>query len=405
MKIAFLVKLFPAMSERFVIDQIAGLLDLGLDVRIFAEYNPGDSKMHTAVQHYDLLKRTRYIPSIPVNKTIRRFKTLGLLCRGFVTHPVFTVQALYHNLKAESGFSYPALYYALTLAGRRFDILHAHFGPSGNIGVLLRKLGIGRKLVTTFHGYDVTAYTRRYGDVVYRELFRLGDVFTYNSEATRDRLRVLGCPQEKMVKLPMGIDVERIPFRARQKKAGQPVRILSVGRLVEMKGREYALRAIAQVRRQFPNIEYTIVGDGPLRESLELLIKELELNRIVHFLGWVDDDALDQLYQSCDLFLHPSVVDSAGNMEGQGLVLVEAQAYGLPVIATRHNAFCETVMDGITGFLVEERNVESLTEILGQVLTDNHKWAQLGYAGRKHAETYYDQKKLIPVLRGLYADI
>ncbi|MBN1125377.1 MAG: glycosyltransferase [Sedimentisphaerales bacterium] len=384
-----------------MINQITGLLNMGYDVRIFAARDSGDSKTHDAVQQHALLKRTEYIPSIPANKILRRLKTLGLLCRGFLIHPILTLQALYYNLKAENGFSYPALFFALTMAGQRFDILHAHFGPAGNIGLLVRKLNIGRKLVTTFHGYDVTAYVRSFGDDVYRELFQCGDLFTYNSNATGNKLKALGCPQESMVKLPMGINLDRIPFRTRQIKAGEPIHILSVGRLVEMKGREYAIRAVAQVSKRFPDIQYKIIGDGPLREELEHLVTDLGVGDIIRFLGWVDDATLDQIYQSSDLFLHPSVVDSAGNMEGQGLVLVEAQAYGLSVIATRHNAFYETVIDGVTGFLVEERNVEELVKAMEQCFMESDG-IQMGTAGRRHAEQY-DINKLNHQLSDIYA--
>jgi len=275
----------------------------------------------------------------------------------------------------------------------------------GEAALLLRKAGLCKRAVTTFHGFDVTAYVKKQGTDVYRQLLEEGDLFTYNSENTRKHLIELGANPEKLVKLPMGVEVRRIPFEERRMPSAGPVRILSVGRLVEMKGRRYAIAAVAEAAQQYPNLEYLIVGDGPLRAALQEQIDKSGYQDRIRILGWVSDEELDQLYRSSHIFLHPSVTDSDGNQEGQGVVLAEAMAYGLVVVATRHGAFPETVIDGQTGCLVPEKDAGALRDCLLRVLADPPHWPQLSRNARKHAEAHYDIEVLNEQLERFFLDL
>jgi colanic acid/amylovoran biosynthesis glycosyltransferase len=408
MRIAFIVRQFPAMSESFVLKQIVGLLDCGHDVQIFAELDPRQDSVHDDVLKYDLKSRTRYISTIPRNKLLCRLKTLFLTALAFFRGPVKLTRALSLNIKRGRKFSYTELYFVFLFLGRRFDIFQCHFGPAGRVGALLKQTGFKGKVVTAFHGYDVTSYVNQRGRNIYDTLFDVGDLFTYNSEATKQNLLTLGAPPERLVKLPMGIDVENITFSPRQLDPGQCVNILSVGRLVEMKGREYAVRAIARLVKKFENLSYTIVGDGKLRQPLDKLIDDLGVRKWIHLVGWVDDERLNELYKSSHIFLHPSITASDGNMEGQGVVLLEAQGYGMPVVATKHNAFVETVLDGQTGILAPERDVDMLAEALENLIENSDRWPQMGKAGREHVQHNYDIKtlnrQLVKIFEQLAAD-
>lgn len=402
LKIAFLVRSFPSLSERFVLRQITGMLDRGHQVDILAQHNPRQSVIHEEVRHYALPDRIRYLPTLPRNKGLRCLKTAGLIGLNLLIHPIDLVCLLRVNLKQRRGFDYTCFYYGLSCLGRRYDIFHGHFGPAGQAAVLLRKAGLGKAAVTTFHGHDVTAYVQQYGPQVYRQLLEEGDLFTYNSENTKKHVLELGGPPEKMVKLPMGIDLDKIPFAERHMPPDRPVRILSVGRLVEMKGRQYAIKAVAEAMDRFKNLEYLIVGDGPLKSSLQQQINASGHADKIKILGWVSDEELDKLYQSSHIFLHPSVTAADGNQEGQGVVLVEAQAYGLITIATRHGAFPETVLEGQTGYLVPEKDTAALRNCLWDVLSKPASWPEIGRRARRHAETNYDIRKLNQQLEELY---
>jgi colanic acid/amylovoran biosynthesis glycosyltransferase len=207
-----------------------------------------------------------------------------------------------------------------------------------------------------------------------------------------------------MTKLPMGISLKAIPFKERTLSQGDTIRLLSVGRLVEMKGREYAIKAIAQLKGKY-NIHYDIVGDGPLREDLKKMVTDLGLDNIIQFRGWTDSDTLEMLYNQAHLFVHPSVTSSDGNQEGQGVVLVEAQAHGIPVIATRHGAFPDSLLDGQSGFLVPEKDVKALADKIEFLIANPQMWPQLGRTGRRFIEESFDAAMLNKKLEEIYADL
>ena len=403
MKVAFVVSSFPSLSEKFVLDQITGLLDRGCDVHIFADYDPGELQVHPDFTRYDLGNRTHYFSAPPANKIRRFLKAASVIMPALAKSPSKAALYCFRIFCGLEKSPLRQLCLVAEIAEERFDIIHCHFGPNGNKVMVLKKLGYSAKLVITFHGYDVTVSFRQKGSDIYKELLGLADMFTYNSDATKRVMLGFDCPVEKMVKLPMGVHLDRIQFSERMVGPDGVIRLLSVGRLVEMKGREYAIRAVARVLKKYPNIDYTIVGDGVERPKIERLIKEIGVANNIHLVGWVDDKHLDEFYRTCHIFIHPSVTASDGNMEGQGVVLVEAQASGMPILATLHNAFLETVNDGHSGYLVPERDVDALAERLEYMLSHPEKWSEMGRMGRAHAMKY-DLKPLNDKLLELYKE-
>src|SRR5262249_11458236 len=139
--------------------------------------------------------------------------------------------------------------------------------------------------IVTFHGYDFSRFPAQHGSDVYRRLFEVADRVTVNCDYVRRRVEALGCPAEKLHRLHMGVDPKSLPFAERVLGAGEPVRLLTVARLVEKKGVEYAVRAVAKVRETYPDVRYDIIGDGPLRPRIERLIDERGLERVVTLHG------------------------------------------------------------------------------------------------------------------------
>jgi len=235
----------------------------------------------------------------------------------------------------------------------------------------------------------------------------VADIVTANSNYTRKRLEELGCPPRKIRLLHMGVDIAHFSFRERSRPGGrrmetERIEILSVGRLVEKKGFEFAIRAVAKVREKYRDIHYSIVGDGPLRGHLQMTAQELELDDTVTFHGPGDGGFVGQKMAEAHIFVAPSVTASDSDVAGQGLVLQEAQACGLPVLATDHNGFPEGMLPGRSGFLVPERDVDGLAERLAYMIEHADRWAEWGRAGRKHVEEQYDIRKLNRQLVGIY---
>lgn len=207
MRVAFIVSDFPALSETFILNQIVGLKKFGYEVEIYAETQRNESKIHPDVEKYNLLSHTYYAEKKPLNRWWRLLKSSGVILANFPKNPVVMLRVL-------NVFKYGKKYGSLTLLyevlpwlrqGLSYDIIHCHFGTNGLKGALLQEVGAIRgKLVVTFHGMDVNVIPRKYGVDVYKELFQQGDLYTVNTDFTRDRVIELGCPQNKIVKLPVG---------------------------------------------------------------------------------------------------------------------------------------------------------------------------------------------------------
>jgi len=183
-----------------------------------------------------------------------------------------------------------------------------------------------------------------------------------------------------------------------------PDTLLTVGRLEEKKGHRYALEAVAIVRKTIPGIKYYIAGDGSLRTSLEAYATELGIADNCLFLGACASDKVKDLYCSCAVFTLPSVTAANGDMEGQGLVIQEAQMCGLPVVTTRHNGIPDGLLDGISGFLVEEKDSAALAEEIILLLRDPELCARMGNEGRAFVSSGYDVDVLTAKILKLYGE-
>ena len=159
-----------------------------------------------------------------------------------------------------------------------------------------------------------------------------------------------------------------------------------MGRLVEKKGHEYSIKAIAKAIINHKNIIYLIAGDGHLRNKLESLVSELGIKNHVKFLGAVEQEEALKLYQQAHIFILPSVTSSNGDQEGIPVVLMEAQSAGLPVISTYHSGIPEAVIDGKSGFLVPEKDVNALAQKMEYLIEHPEVWPEMGRCGREFVE-------------------
>jgi glycosyltransferase involved in cell wall biosynthesis len=293
------------------------------------------------------------------------------------------------------------------LAERRTALLHAHFGVEGVYAVPLAK-ALRVPLVTTLHGFDVTISKPRMlaakklswvNYVTWRgDLFDRGSVFVCVSEYIRRRAVAWGYPEDRLVVLPIGVDVDLI----RPAGCFDRPRIIHVGRLVEVKGTADLIRAFATVRRAVRDAELVIVGDGHLRESLRTLTRELGVAPAVRFLGAQPHaETVRQLHEARLLCL-PSATAPNGAQEGLGMVLLEAGAAGKPVVGTEHGGIREAVTDGANGFLVAERDVASLADRLVALLRDPSLCEHLGTVGREMVVEKFNLRRQTEKLEAMY---
>lgn len=410
LNIGFLVSTFPSLSQTFILSQITGLLDRGHEVTIHSQEWDRHALMHADVGKYALLDRTRYharfVDVMPKHFLARCRKLPRHLLAGLRESPQPLLNSLNPLRMGRQALSLRAFYRTVGFREsgiQEHQIVHCHFGPNGNLGAFLKQVGLLRgRLVTTFYGYDISSHIKAYGPGVYRQLFRRADRVLGLSQLMRDQLAELGCPEEKLDVHHLGIDTKRFRFEPRTLQTGEPVRLLTISRLVEKKGVEYGVRAVGELLKRGHRIEYRVAGDGPLRGPVEDLIRSLGVGDRIHLLGWQDQARIVELLGQAHILLAPSVTASDGDQEGTPTALIEALARGLPVVSTRHSGIPEIVRDEESGFLVDERDVGGLTEKLELLIRHPERWGGMGLAGRHRVEQEFDTTRLNDRLVELY---
>lgn len=405
MKVAFLVAEFPSVSQTFIQNQIIGVIECGHDVTIFSRNERKNLKVNQEFTKYNLLERTIYL-EIPKNKIIRLAMGLKFIARFITKNPGPILRTLDMVKYGNKAISLSLLYEIIALLeSGPYDIIHCQFGDLGLHGLCLKQiLAWPTKLVTSFRGYDASLYVHGKPGV-YNELFQEGELFLPVSHSLKKRIIDQGCPEEKIVVLPSGIDCEKLTYSKRAVPQGESTRVLTIGRLVEKKGIAYAIEAIARVVASGRNVTYDVVGDGVLRGNLDRLIEERGMQDHIRLLGRKNHEEVIRLSQLAHIMIAPSITAADGDEEGIPNVLKEAMALGLPVISTTHSGIPELVEDGTSGFLVPERDAVALADRLSYLIDHPEKWENMGKAGRVCVETNYDKKVLNDQLLMLYRQL
>lgn len=284
-------------------------------------------------------------------------------------------------------------------------VIHAHFGPTGVMALPLAR-ALRLPLVTSFYGYDVSALMRQpEWQRAYEQLFRHGNCFLVEGPFMRQRLIGLGCPEEKVRIQRLAINLELVPFRPRR-CSGETIILLQVGRLVEKKGYADALVAFAEVHRRYPRTEFHIIGDGPEREKLQARIHDLGLGEAVKLFGSMSRRDYIAHAERCHILLQPSRTAENGDDEGGApTVLLEMQASGMPIVATRHADIPHVVVEGESALLVPERNPMALAQAILALLDAPDRWRHMAHAGREFVARHHNIRIEARHLERIYADL
>lgn len=408
MKIAFIVEIFPSLSQTFVLNQIVDLIERGHEVDIYAEIRGDSHKIHPDVEKYHLLERTYYQPQVPADHAQRLRNGAVLFLCNCLIDPKLLLRSVNLFKYGKAAASFRMLHSVIPMLKKRpaYDIIHCHFGLLGLKGMWLRDIGaISGKLITTFHGVDMSQNLQLLGQDLYAPLFQAGDYFLPISQFWRNRLIELGCDPHKITVHHMGIDAQRFAFTPRTLVEGQTVQLISVSRLAEKKGIEYGIRAVATLVQEGLNVEYQIIGDGELRQPLADLIADLNVGHAIQLLGPKNHNEVMAALNQAHILVAPSVTAKDGNQEGIPVALMEAMAMGLPVVSTYHSGIPELVEDGISGYLVPERDIEALKTRLRQLVQKPESWLTMGTAGRQKVEQEFDLHALNAGLVELFEQV
>lgn len=272
------------------------------------------------------------------------------------------LQGLAHlGLRKFGGYETALLRY---LKAHSIDLLHCHFGNMGADYVHLA-VRAGIPGLVSFYGFDYRRILRERPDYRfrYRRMFAAASAILCEGPYAAGQLEGLGCPAHKIQIVPMGVDLSALPFVVRHKQVGK-LRLVQVAGIAPYKGQLQAVQAFRQALRVYPDMHLDVYGpvrDKRYARSVQAYIRQEGLSDKVSLSGGIPYSQLHQILEKSEVFLHPSMHTSSGDCEGGApVVLLDAQASGMPVIATRHCDIPSEVGHEESGLLTEEGDVEAL---------------------------------------------
>jgi len=290
-------------------------------------------------------------------------------------------------------FLFEFLNMTMLIKKEKIDVIHAHWIiPQGLLAYLCKKL-YGIPYIATAHAGDVFPLKSLFFRFLSNLAIKDSDCCTANSSFTRkELLKISGRKDIKII--PMGVDLSVFSQSAKNEDLRKILGvkkefILAVGRLVEKKGVKYLILAMKDATKKFPDAKLVVVGDGPERESLEILSKELGLQNSIMFAGSVENRYLPEFYATADLFVGPSIVTESGDTEGLGIVFLEALASGVCVIGSNVGGIPDIIEHNKTGVLVMQKSPKQLANAIIRLLSDSSLRKKLASNGQKKVKSAY----------------
>lgn len=278
------------------------------------------------------------------------------------------------------------------LQRRKVDVVLAEYGPMG-VHIMQASAQAGLPLVVHFHGndaYDQGTLERHASN--YRRLFLLAHSIIVVSRDMQEQLIALGAPPDKLIYNPYGID----PALFRQTNpAANPPTFVTAGRFVDKKAPYLTLLAFREVVRAFPQAKLVMIGEGSLREACWHLAQALNIDQSVEFAGALPHSEVAVRMQGARTFVQHSLRTTYGDSEGTPLAILEAGMSGLPVVSTHHAGIKDVVIEGETGFLVDEHDLPGMAEHMIRLAGDAELAAKIGRKAREHIVAHFSMERHI----------
>ena len=381
-RVAYVVVMFPCYSETFVLREIRELVRRGVDVTILSLRAFSEGAIEADAR--DLVSHTlysRYLFSFALLRAHRYY----LLCRpGAYLGTIATLASRLfghpRQLVKNAGVFLKSVYFARELQVGKVRHVHAHFAnyPATSAYFISRLTGI--PFTVTAHAHDIFQ-----NQILLSTKLKLAKGLFTISGYNRDFImkKCPDIPAKKIEVLHSGLDLSRVYFPRRG--SGERGMVLSLGRMVAIKGFDTLVRAVARLRDVITPLKCVIVGEGPLRKKLEWLIGRLGLGDIVELPGRLTAEEIVGLMERCEVFVLPSrqADKGSGVMDGIPGSLMEAMALGIPVISFPVSGIPELVVDGETGLLVPPGDERMLADAIARLLCSEELRRRLGHAGRE----------------------
>ena len=390
MKICHIVSTFPRSEDDpevpWLVELLKHLKNKNLDIKVFAPAYRG-------LKDHEIsgipVKRFRYF--------FKRFETL--------THEEGATNKMRNPLYLLlPGFYlfFGSIAFLKYCKKERFDLIHVHWPmPHAIFGYLAKK---AKKIpfVSTFYTAEIVLTNRVEPlKTMLRKLLRHSAKIIAISSYTRSELQKITGLDSSII--PYGSSLPPVEINRSTKKASDKWGLLFVGRLIERKGVNYLLQAIPLLVNDY-EIELHIVGSGNQLNHLKDLAHQLGIADRVIFEGRVPNSTLKELYEKCDIFVLPSIVDSRGETEGLGVVLLEALSYQMPVVASNVGGITDVIKDGETGYLTKQKDLQSLANKITTVMENHEKSLMISEAGLKYSSDYFSWDRITNEIKTIYSD-
>ena len=398
-KVAYILKMFPRFSETFILSEILELERSGVDVTVFSLKRPNDPRRHADVDKVQA--PITYAPQFTWGEA---WKFVGPHLRLLAQNPRRYLKTARRALRKRRWGAVKRFLQAGYIAPKLQDAgithVHAHFASSAtSVSQYINQL-IGMGFSFTAHAKDI--YIETVADNVLARKMNAARFVVTVSDYNVEHLSGLA-PNANLTRIYNGLDLTT--FAPNGIQPDETPLVLAVGRLVEKKGFDDLIRAVAILRDRGVTFRTEIVGAGGEEQKLRDLIEELHVGDIVTLAGPIPREDLIKLYPRATVFAAPSVVGKDGNRDGLPTVLIEAMALGVPVIATPVTGIPELVRDGETGQIVPERAPEELADAIQRAI-QNPQWNRdLARNGRALVEERFDLTRNVAELRELFEKV
>ena len=389
--IGYVLKRYPRFSETFVVNEILAHEAAGTQIDIFA-LGPVEE-----THFQDGIARVR----APVTRLPHQWRNADALWQLIVKALRELPQVQRRIGRAElfdGNVVAQAIQIALWCNERGIDHLHAHFGTEAAAVARLAAAFADIPYTFTAHAKDIYhdyAVPVRL-DLKLRDAASAVTVSDYNLDYLVEQF---GDDAQRVVRLYNGLDLERFDWQAPAEGSNQ---ILAIGRLVEKKGFDVLVRALALLKERGVRFHCALIGDGPQRALIESLRSELGLENELELTGLMPQPKVIEALRNSAMLVAPCVISDDGDRDGLPTVLLEAMALGTPCISTRVAGIPELVRDGDTGLCIEAGSVEALADAMARLLADQPLRKALSTRARRLIEADFDVERNAATLRGLF---
>jgi len=370
---------------RFVHDLARFLTDEGVETTVLAPHHPG-ARYHENLDGVDVYRHPYFLPT-----------SLENLCFGGGIQ-----ENMRHSILAKAQLPLLCTTQLVSLIAlalkKRPEIIHAHWILPQGLNAMITSLLLGIPFIVTVHGADAYSADSNLIRKISRWVLSKASSVTANSVKTRAEVeKQLGMAEITII--PMGVDESS--FKPKNDRAPGKT-ILFIGRLAEIKGVEYLIRAFPKVKEKHPEAKLNIIGEGEEEPRLRREAESTGHGKDIHFLGPIPHEKITGHYQAADVFILPSIVDSRGASEGLGVVVIEALACGTPTVATELGGITDIIKDGETGLLVPEKNPDRLADAIDKILSDRDLADRLARNGRLLVHEKYGWEKIASEFKRVY---